>query len=181
MKTLLKAAHFAATAHRSQRRKSKGDIPYINHPIGVADYLASVGVEDEEVLAAALLHDTVEDCDISHKDLCAVFGERIAGIVAEVTDDKSLPKAERKRLQIEHGAHLSEGAKLVKMADKLYNIRSIAKTPPVGWNKDRVVQYLDWSEKVVANLRGVHPTLEKMFDQCMIESRQEVDKLSPVE
>ncbi|MGH8704392.1 MAG: HD domain-containing protein, partial [Burkholderiales bacterium] len=119
---LLRALSFAAHKHRDQRRKDAAASPYINHPIALAEVLAIEGeVSDIEVLAAALLHDTIEDTATSGEELRQQFGARIAGIVAEVTDDKTLPKAERKRAQVDHAAHLSAAAKLVKLADKTCN------------------------------------------------------------
>ena len=121
---LLKALAFAAHKHRDQRRKDADASPYINHPIALADVLVNEGgVTDFEVLCAALLHVTVEDTATTHEELVDAFGSRIARIVAEVTDDKRLPKAERKRLQIEHAPKISHEAKLVKLADKLVNLR----------------------------------------------------------
>jgi guanosine-3',5'-bis(diphosphate) 3'-pyrophosphohydrolase len=113
---ILRAAAFAADKHRNQRRKDADASPYINHPIALANVLAQAGIDDTAVLAAALLHDTIEDTDTTTEELLDAFGAQIAGIVCEVTDDKSLPKAERKRLQIEHAPHLSVPAKLVKLS-----------------------------------------------------------------
>ena len=125
-----KALDFAASKHQAQRRKN-GDIPYINHPIGVARILWEDGeVRDPATLAAALLHDTVEDTDTTPSELSAEFGEHVAQIVAEVTDDKSLPKIERKRKQVEHARHASVEARLVKFGDKLYNLRDLSQKPP---------------------------------------------------
>jgi guanosine-3',5'-bis(diphosphate) 3'-pyrophosphohydrolase len=123
---ILSAAAFAAAKHRNQRRKDAEASPYINHPIALAELLAFVGIEDLEVLQAALLHDTVEDTDTSFQELEERFGKAVADIVQEVTDDKALPKGERKRLQVEHAAQLSREAKLVKLADKICNLRDIA-------------------------------------------------------
>ena len=162
---LLKALAFAAFKHRDQRRKDPEASPYINHPIALADVLVNEGgVSDVEVLCAALLHDTVEDTATTHEELAAAFGERIAGIVAEVTDDKALPKAERKRLQIEHAAQLSPAARLVKLADKICNLRDVAERPPVSWDLARRREYFDWAKRVVDNLRGINPSLERAFD-----------------
>ena len=162
---LLKALAFAAHKHRDQRRKDAEASPYINHPIALADVLVNEGgVTDSEVLCAALLHDTVEDTATTHEELADAFGSRIARIVAEVTDDKRLPKAERKRLQIEHAPHISREAKLVKLADKLCNLRDVAERPPAKWDLGRRQEYFDWARQVVDGLRGVHPRLEAAFD-----------------
>ena len=162
---LLKALAFAAHKHRDQRRKDAEASPYINHPIALAEVLAGEGgITDLEVLAAALLHDTIEDTATTLEELRAQFGERIAGMVAEVTDDKELPKAERKRLQIERAAGISAGAKLVKLADKICNLRDVAVRPPAQWDLGRRREYFDWAKQVIDGLRGAHPGLEAAFD-----------------
>ena len=162
---LLKALAFAAHKHRDQRRKDAEASPYINHPIALADVLVNEGgVTDFDVLCAALLHDTVEDTATTSEELAEAFGTRIAGIVAEVTDDTRLPKAERKRLQIEHARALSPQAKLVKLADKICNLRDVAQRPPASWDLARRRDYFDWAQRVVDGMRGVHPGLEAAFD-----------------
>jgi guanosine-3',5'-bis(diphosphate) 3'-pyrophosphohydrolase len=162
---ILKAVAFAAEKHRHQRRKDAAASPYINHPIGLADVLANEGgITDAEVLCAALLHDTIEDTETSVDELIALFGEAITHFVLEVTDDKSLPKDERKRMQIEHAPHISRQAKLVKLADKICNLRDILDSPPTDWDRARKQAYFDWAERVVAGLRGTHPGLEEIFD-----------------
>lgn len=163
---IIRAAHFAADRHRDQRRKDVGATPYINHPLSLAHILSEDGgIDDPEILAAALLHDTVEDTETSHDELVVLFGKRIAGIVAEVTDDKSLDKAERKRRQITSSAGKSDDAKLVKLADKISNLRDIAATPPADWDLQRRQEYFDWARDVVAGLRGVNNALEMAFDK----------------
>jgi guanosine-3',5'-bis(diphosphate) 3'-pyrophosphohydrolase len=162
---LLSALAFAAHKHRDQRRKDADASPYINHPIALADVLVNEGgVDEHDVLCGALLHDTVEDTDTTREELETRFGARIAGIVLEVTDDKTLEKAERKELQVEHAAHISREAKLVKLADKICNLRDVAGNPPAGWSLERRREYFEWAKRVVDRLRGVHPGLEKVFD-----------------
>src|SRR5262245_39048450 len=164
---LLKALAFAAKKHRDQRRKDAQASPYINHPIELADVLVNeAGVTDVEVLCAALLHDTVEDTATTPDELVEAFGSRVARIVAEVTDDKSLSKQERKRLQIEHAQQLSTEAKLVKLADKICNLRDVADHPPAGWDLVRRRDYFDWAKSVVDRLRGANPRLEAVFDRA---------------
>src|SRR3954467_6622288 len=141
---LLKALAFAAHKHRDQRRKDADASPYINHPISLATCLANEGgVTDTAVLVAALLHDTVEDTETTLAELTEEFGAHISGIVAEVTDDKTLTKADRKRLQIEHAPHLSREARLVKLADKICNLRDVAEKPPATWELARKQEYFD--------------------------------------
>ena len=165
MNRLIFALAFAAHKHRDQRRKDVAASPYINHPIALANVLANEAqVHDETVLVAAVLHDTIEDTDTTADELQRTFGPEVAAIVLEVTDDKSLPKAERKRLQIVHAGEISTRAKLVKLADKICNLRDIAQSPPVGWPLERQQAYFDWARAVVDGLRGVHPELERLFD-----------------
>lgn len=167
MNRLIQAIAFAATKHRDQRRKDAVASPYINHPIALVNVLANeAGIDDELVLMAAILHDTVEDTETTEQELIREFGPEVAGIVLEVTDDKTLPSAERKRLQIEHAATLSRRAKLVKLADKICNLRDVANSPPKGWPLARKQEYFDWAKSVVDNLRGAHPGLESIFDDC---------------
>ena len=155
LELLLRALAFAAHKHRDQRRKDAEASPYINHPIALAEVLAREGgVSDIEVLAAALLHDTIEDTATTAEELRAQFGRRVADMVEEVTDDQSLAKPERKRLQIEHAAGLSAGAKLVKLADKICNLRDVAERPPAKWDLARRREYFDWARRVIDGLRG---------------------------
>jgi guanosine-3',5'-bis(diphosphate) 3'-pyrophosphohydrolase len=164
---LFRALAFAAHKHRDQRRKDAEASPYINHPIALAEVLAREGgIADAEVLAAALLHDTIEDTATTAEELRAEFGARIAAMVEEVTDDKSLPKAERKRLQIVHAAAISPGAKLVKLADKICNLRDVADRPPAKWDLRRRQEYFEWAKQVIDQLRGAHPGLEAAFDDA---------------
>jgi GTP diphosphokinase / guanosine-3',5'-bis(diphosphate) 3'-diphosphatase len=162
---ILAAATFAAERHRDQRRKGKDASPYINHPLALAHLLAERGERDPKVLMAALLHDTVEDTATTFADLEHNFGQEVADIVREVTDDKTLSRSERKRLQIEHAAQLSRRAKLVKLADKICNLRDILVSPPAGWSAQRQREYFDWAKAVVDPMRGVHPDLEALFDR----------------
>jgi guanosine-3',5'-bis(diphosphate) 3'-pyrophosphohydrolase len=166
-KQLIAALAFAADKHKNQRRKDADASPYINHPIALANLLLNeAGVEDQRVLVAAILHDTIEDTDTTEQELVKHFGKDVADIVLEVTDDKALPKAERKRLQIEHAAHISRRAKLVKLADKICNLRDISASPPADWSIQRKQEYFDWAKEVADRLRGVHPGLEHLFDKA---------------
>ena len=162
---LIGALAFAADKHRNQRRKDAEASPYINHPIMLAKILSvEGGVEDGLVLCAAVLHDTIEDTETSYPELAEQFGREIAEVVREVTDDKSLPKAERKQLQIDHAPQLSRAAKLVKLADKIANLRDVADHPPSQWPLERRREYFDWAKRVVDRLRGTHDRLEAAFD-----------------
>jgi guanosine-3',5'-bis(diphosphate) 3'-pyrophosphohydrolase len=166
---ILRAVSFAALKHRNQRRKDADATPYINHPIGLATVLKEEGgVSDAVVLAAAILHDTIEDTETTADELRAAFGEEVTAIVLEVTDNKSLPKAERKRLQIEHAAVASHSAKLIKLADKICNLRDISASPPADWTDDRKWEYFDWAKCVIDGCRGVNAGLEMAFDKAMV-------------
>lgn len=169
---LLEALHFSADRHRDQRRKGASRAPYINHPIEVAHVLAGVGeVTDLDTLLAAILHDTIEDTGTSAEELVSRFGRTVGGLVEEVTDDKRLPKDERKRRQIQHAAHASPGAKQIKLADKICNVRDVTHAPPSDWSHERRVAYLDWTEQVVAGCRGVNPALERHYDEVLRAGR----------
>jgi guanosine-3',5'-bis(diphosphate) 3'-pyrophosphohydrolase len=164
---VLRAAAFAADRHRNQRRKDAEASPYINHPLAVAAILADeAGVTDATVLCAALLHDTVEDTQTSIDEIAERFGPEIAAVVAEVTDDKSLPPAERKRLQVEKAHAKSDAAKLVKIADKTANLRDMASTPPADWPRERLAEYFDWARTVVDRLQIGNPALRSAFDEA---------------
>ena len=167
MNRLLSALSFAAQKHSNQRRKDPAASPYINHPIALTTVLANEGgVEDERVLIAAILHDTLEDTATTEQELVREFGREIADIVLEVSDDKNLSREERKRLQIDHAPHLSRRARLVKLADKICNLRDVANVPPVDWSLERRQEYFDWAKAVVDALRGAHPALEHIFDEA---------------
>jgi guanosine-3',5'-bis(diphosphate) 3'-pyrophosphohydrolase len=167
-----KAADFAARRHVNQRRKGVGNEPYINHLAEVAMLLA-VATEgnDAELVAAGYLHDTLEDTQTEYEELAGVFGAEIAQIVAEVTDDKSLPKAVRKELQVEKVRSKSERARMLKIADKTSNLRSLAMSPPADWDSTRALEYIRWAESVVAGCRGLNPNLEKLFDAAAADAR----------
>jgi guanosine-3',5'-bis(diphosphate) 3'-pyrophosphohydrolase len=167
LELFLKALAFAAHKHRDQKRKDRAASPYINHPIALAKVLAREGkITEVDVLCAALLHDTVEDTATNFRELRRAFGGRIARIVAEVTDDKRLPKAKRKSLQVQRAAGITREAKLVKLADKICNLRDVARRPPVDWDLRRQRAYFDWAKRVIDRLRGVSPRLEGAFDEA---------------
>ncbi|XP_053998439.1 guanosine-3',5'-bis(diphosphate) 3'-pyrophosphohydrolase MESH1 [Hylaeus anthracinus] len=162
---VIKCTNFAAIKHKDQRRKDPKETPYINHPIGVANILIQEGnIHDPAVILAALLHDTVEDTDTTFEEIENEFGSEVCNIVREVTDDKTLPKAERKRLQIEHAHNLSYKAKLVKLADKLYNLRDLQKATPIGWTSERVKEYFKWAKAVIDGCRETNFSLERQLD-----------------
>ena len=164
---VIEALAFAAERHRDQRRKDPARTPYINHPIALMRVLyLEAGIRDPLVLCAALLHDTVEDTGTTPGEIEARFGLAVCGVVLEVTDDKRLPKSERKRLQVVHAAGASEAARMVKLADKICNLRDVATSPPVGWDLERQQAYFDWAREVVDQIRGTHGRLEALFDDA---------------
>lgn len=163
---LLDAASFAAFKHRDQRRKDVDATPYINHPLDVARILTEGGVEDVEILMAGILHDTIEDTKTTADELTERFGARVCGLVLEVTDDKKLDKMERKRLQVVKAPTKSDGAKMVKIADKLANLRDF-KSPPVGWSEARVGAYIQFSEMVARGCVGANGVLDRLICECL--------------
>ncbi|XP_044758060.1 guanosine-3',5'-bis(diphosphate) 3'-pyrophosphohydrolase MESH1 [Coccinella septempunctata] len=174
---LIECVNFACIKHKDQRRKDIQRTPYINHPIGVAFILTNEAkVTDLATIKAAILHDTVEDTDTTLEEIENVFGKEVGSIVAEVTDDKSLPKEMRKQLQIEHAPGSSLAAKLVKLADKLYNLRDLERSIPTFWSQQRVQEYFEWSKKVVDGLRGVNCTLENELDKIFARRLKKTDE-----
>jgi guanosine-3',5'-bis(diphosphate) 3'-pyrophosphohydrolase len=169
---LFKAVAFAAEKHKNQRRKDVQASPYINHPIQVARILIEEGsVDDIDTLVAAILHDTLEDTETTSPELVEEFGESICRLVQEVTDDKALPKAERKRLQVVNAPHKSTQSKQIKIADKIANIRDILYCPPAGWDDKRKRDYVDWTESVFEGLRGVNQKLDHALAKCIKKAR----------
>jgi guanosine-3',5'-bis(diphosphate) 3'-pyrophosphohydrolase len=163
---VITAAKFAAWKHRDQRRKDADASPYINHPIGLAEILwTEGGVTDTAVLAAALLHDTIEDTETTPEEIRGQFGEAVAGMVEEVTDVKWLTKRSRKKIQVARAARSSNGAKLIKLADKISNVRDILANPPADWTLERRREYFDWAKSVVDQVRTANPKLARRFDQ----------------
>jgi guanosine-3',5'-bis(diphosphate) 3'-pyrophosphohydrolase len=170
---ILRAIDFAARKHRDQRRKDEEASPYINHPIAVSLLLAEIGrVTDPEVLSAAILHDTLEDTKTTSEELEKAFGTKIRKLVEEVTDDKSLPKAKRKQLQIEHACQLSPDAVLIKLGDKISNVLDVTHSPPADWDLQRRREYLDWAEAVVSHAPKVNAALEQYFVNVLAQGRR---------
>ena len=168
-----KAADFAARRHVAQRRKGESAEPYVNHLTEVAALLAEATAGGDPILVmGGLLHDTLEDTDTTYEDLQTAFGEDVAALVAEVTDDKSLPKEERKRLQIEKTPYKSRRAKLLKIADKTSNLRALVDSPPRGWTAERLRDYVEWAEAVVRSCRGLNAHLEAEFDAAYRQAKQ---------
>jgi len=172
---LVRALHYATEQHRNQRRKDEAATPYINHPITLLHILnVEVGIEDNDVLIAALLHDVIEDCSGPHQmhielrrqEIREQFGETVLSYVEAVSDDTSLSQKARKQAQIEHAAHIPHGAKLVKIADKTANLRDISSHPPANWSPERKTEYFAWAKQVVDVVRGSHEGLEGLFDEA---------------
>jgi GTP diphosphokinase / guanosine-3',5'-bis(diphosphate) 3'-diphosphatase len=164
---LIRAIEFAARKHRRQRRKDVDASPYINHPIALMSVLCvEAGVSDAAVLSVAALHDTIEDTATTQEEIQATFGVEIAMLIAEMTDDKSLPKTERKRLQIAHAQHMSRDGALVKLADKICNLRDVAASPPVGWSLEEQRDYFKWAKAVVDGLPHVNAKLLRLFEEA---------------
>jgi (p)ppGpp synthase/HD superfamily hydrolase len=170
---ITQAADFAARKHIAQRRKGERAEPYINHLTEVAALLAEATDGLDPVLVmGGLLHDTLEDTDATYDDLAQLFGPEVASLVAEVTDDKSLPQKERKRLQVEHTPSISRRAKLLKIADKTSNLRGLVASPPSGWSHERLADYVDWADQVVRSCRGLNVRLEAAYDQAFTQAKR---------
>jgi (p)ppGpp synthase/HD superfamily hydrolase len=164
---VLRAADAAARWHVNQRRKGSAQEPYVNHLLEVAAMVAEATEgKDPELVIAALLHDSIEDQEVPRAILAERFGEGVAKLVEEVTDDKALPKPERKLLQIEHAKGASRRAKILKLADKTSNLRTIAASPPPDWSVKRRLEYVAWARKVAAGLTGVSAWLEQEFEEA---------------
>jgi (p)ppGpp synthase/HD superfamily hydrolase len=171
---LMRASLFAARVHAGHRRKGSASEPYVNHVLEVAAILADHGAPEEAILAG-LLHDTVEDSDtdpepITHARLVAEFGEVVAGLVAEATDDKSLPQEARKALQVRLAPDHTPAAKMLKLADKISNLRAIATSPPASWDHARRVEYVGWAGRVALGLKGANPALDALFEATYREA-----------
>jgi len=166
------ALAFAAEKHQNQRRKDAQITPYINHPIGLVNVLVNEGgVVSWDVLCAALLHDVLEDTQTTEEELLLRFGKKVTAIVKELTDDKSLAKDVRKRLQIEHAPFASHEAKLVKLADKICNLRDMLNAPPASWDLARRQEYFAWSAAVVAGIRGTNLKMEKIVEDLIEQGK----------
>jgi (p)ppGpp synthase/HD superfamily hydrolase len=173
---VLRAADTAARWHVHQRRKGIAQEPYINHLLEVASLITeATGGTDPNLVIAALLHDAIEDQGVTSEMLTHEFGQSVADIVAEVTDDKSLPKDERKRRQVENAGKRSREAKLIKLADKTSNLRTIASSPAADWSVERRFEYVTWAKAVVTGLRGTSLWLEQQFDEAAARAMQSLD------
>ncbi|VDM24762.1 unnamed protein product [Toxocara canis] len=165
---IVKASDFAARRHCNQRRKDSQQMPYINHPLGVAYILTNEAkVHDVATIVAAILHDTVEDTETTLDEIGEIFGEEIHNIVAECTDDKAQRREVRKQAQIDNASKHCYKAKLVHLADKLYNLRDLERAIPIGWSADRVHEYFIWARDVVAQLKGTNEALELALDDII--------------
>ncbi|CAK0767172.1 HD domain-containing protein [uncultured Gammaproteobacteria bacterium] len=173
--TFARALDFAAQKHTDQRRKGSRAEPYLNHLAEVARMLAeATDGEDLALIVAGLLHDTVEDTATSREELVQLFGTDVADLVMEVTDDKSLTKAERKQAQVTKTPHKTLRARMIKLADKTSNLRALCTSPPRGWSVERRLEYFDWAKAVVAGCRGINAQLEQGFDRVWHQGMEEL-------
>jgi (p)ppGpp synthase/HD superfamily hydrolase len=169
--TIEKAKRFAEQAHSGQTRKGAGAEPYVIHLAEVAELVTRFGGSETAILAA-WLHDTVEDCTVTRADLVAMFGEAVAAVVMELTDNKSLPKPERKRLQIVNAPHKSPEAALVKLCDKMSNVCAVGVNPPLHWSQDRKCAYVDWAVTVADALPTVPQPARLAFAATVQATRE---------
>jgi len=163
---VINAAVFAADKHKYQRRKGFNQVPYINHPLKVAKLLSECGENEENLIIAAILHDVIEDTDATKDEIAEKFNPEVSNIVLEVTDDKEMPYAIRKDLQVKRAPNLSVAARKLKVADKICNIRDIL-TYPLDWSTERKLSYLDWAKQVVSGCRNLNPELDRIFDETV--------------
>lgn len=176
---LLTTIEFASIAHRDQRRKNSNKSPYINHPIEVASLIAQSGITDTAVLQAAILHDTIEDCGVTQDDIRNRFGEDVLNLVMECTDDKSLDKLTRKKLQIVHAANMNSRAIPIKIADKISNLKDLITDPPLSWSPQYVKGYVIWCRAVYEKISGHNTFLDNMIEK--IFAAHGVYNVDPVE
>ncbi len=164
---ILDAIQFAVNRHDGQRRKGD-DTPYITHPIGVASFLIEQGkISNKKTIVAAILHDVLEDTVKSEdemilvqNEIARVYGHIVLDTVVEVTDDKTLPKVERKKLQVKNAAKKSNRAKVIKIADKMHNCLSLKYSPPKGWSQDIIDGYIIWAWFVMHECAGANANLD---------------------
>lgn len=182
MATIMKACKYSAECHRDQRRKDEKKTPYINHPIEVAEFLTTHGINDDNTIVGALLHDVIEDTNGTEQEITDMFGADVLKIVLECSDDKKLDKVERKRFQISHASHISPEAKLVKLADKYSNISGLLINPPMTWSPAEIYGYVYWGLAVCRKLFGVNDeidnALKQLFSQYDIDINMSDDKLN---
>jgi guanosine-3',5'-bis(diphosphate) 3'-pyrophosphohydrolase len=172
IRLVCEAAELAARRHNGMARKGRANEPYINHLAEVANLLSTAtDGRDAELVAAGWLHDTMEDTATTHDELAQRFGLRVAGLVTEVTDDMSLPKSERRRRQIVDAPHKSAGAKLIKIADKISNVRARIHADPTDEERENLDDYAAWAERVVAGCRGGNAMLDALFDEAVAHAR----------
>ena len=149
-----RAVSFAARAHRHQLRKD-GATPYVAHPVRVAFTLLTIfGIDDEQALAAAALHDTIEDTTTDFDDLAAEFGPEVARFVAALTKDARLPEEEREKTFFEVLDRSPWQVRGIKMADSYDNVLD-------GGNKISPEKTLAKAKKALALGKGREPQLGK--------------------
>ncbi len=180
MNKLIKAFRFAAEKHSLQRRKNISATPYINHAIEVAEYISTVGgITDENVLIAAVLHDSIEDTNTSREEIASHFGNDVLSLVLECSDDKSFDYHERKKLQITNASSKSKNAKMISIADKVCNVQSIINDPPANWSLNRRLAYVKWAIEVMDGLFGHNPTMDthakEILEMCMKTLTNEIE------
>jgi guanosine-3',5'-bis(diphosphate) 3'-pyrophosphohydrolase len=173
LKQIFDALQFSADKHRKLKRKNKHATPYINHPIDVARILVTVGgVNDTDIICAALLHDTIEDTQTTEKEIEDIFGTKVKDYVVELTDNMELSADRRKEMQAKSFPHKSTGAKLIKLCDKISNVSDVIHDPPVFWTHSRRLRYLDSAEQLLDAIRGTNENLERKLDEIIAEGRE---------
>jgi (p)ppGpp synthase/HD superfamily hydrolase len=152
---------------RHQRRKGAAQEPYVTHLLEVAMLVAEATAgADPNLIVAALLHDTIKDQGVTREEIAAQFNDDVADLVVEVTDNKKLPKAERKQLQIKNAPKLTRRAKILKFADKISNLRSLATSPPADWPMQRRIECDLDNGSCAGSQRSVRPTRTGIRSGC---------------
>jgi (p)ppGpp synthase/HD superfamily hydrolase len=170
---ILASERFAAEKHAGQKRKGLAAEPYINHLIEVAELIAaSSDVLDVNLVMAGFLHDTIEDTGVTATELERRFGPDVAALVVEATDDKSLPQEIRKALQVKHAPLKSPRAQILKLADKISNLRSILASPPADWSRERRRRYCEWAKEVVSGFTSPNGVLQAEFDKVYAQLKE---------
>lgn len=175
MDQLLETITYAIIKHDGQKRKDENAYPFIVHPIDVASILIKAGVTDNDVLNAAILHDVVEDTSATYEEVKTKFGKSVADYVQEVSDDKSLSKLERKKAQIEHAKVISEGAKLIKLADKISNLTSLSNSVPKSWPAIWEKGYFAWAKLCTDNMSGLSEQLDAQLNTLYQNALSDLD------
>jgi len=159
---VLGAAIFATEKHKSQVRSNEKKTPYIIHPIEVADLVMKIGhVYDKDVLITALLHDVMDDTQTTYEQITSLYGTKVSSYLEEMTSKQGLSLKEQKKQQIMQAFRQNPSVAIIKLSDKLSNLKTLATSPPPSWSRDRIDQYFQWAQTVIENLPESNQLLKK--------------------